>query len=237
MAQASGAVVAYRDVEGGRQQYRARLPLVEPASPERLVFTHAGGPDVIIQAVTLFDERTGMFLALTPSDRGRFQRVHSGDVKVYENLDVLPRAYLVHEVIPATDGDDALSLVLAGEFDPRQSAVVEGGLPLQETGDGLAELIEYAGERVVVRTSGEADGFLVLSDAYYPGWTATVDGEPTPVYPANHLLRGVYVPAGDHTVVFRFAPDSWRHGVWVSVAGLLAALGVWAWAMLRRPTM
>ena len=134
MEQSNGAVVAYRDVDNRLQEYRARLKLPQPASIDRILMRHMSGPDVTIQAATLFDERTDMFLAITPSDRGRFQRVHSGDVKIYENMDVLPRAYMVHEVVPAADAEQSLSQVRAmladGDYVPGQAAVVEGGYPL-----------------------------------------------------------------------------------------------------------
>ena len=123
MAAASGATVAYRDVEGGRQEYRVRLAFDAPLAPQRLTLAWVEGPveqpvDLVIQAATLFDARSGMFLALLPSDRGRFRLVHSGDVKLYENLDVLPRAYLVHEVIAANDGASALAQLRAPDFAP-----------------------------------------------------------------------------------------------------------------------
>ena len=234
-AAASGAVTVYRDVEGGAQEYRARLPLAEPASPDRIVIRWEGGPDAVIQAVTLYDERTGMFLALLPSDRGRFRRVHSGDVKVYENLDVLPRAYLVHRVIPAADGEEALAIVLARGYEPAQATVVEVGPALDEPASARdqVELTAYSDSGAVIQSSSPADGFLVVSDVNYPGWRATVDGVESPVYAANYLLRGVYVPAGDHTVVFRYVPDSWRNGLLLSALGLAAALLLLGWAWSR----
>jgi hypothetical protein len=234
MALQSGATVAYRDVENGMQEYRARLPLSTPVSPDRILIRHNDGPDVVVQAMTLLDDRTNMFLSLLPSDRGRFRRVHSGDVKVYENQDVLPRAYMVYEVIPVQNADEAFAHMLAEEFDPTRSAVVEAAPALDETGAGEANLVEYAGERVVVATSSDADGYLVLSDAIYPGWRATVDGDEASVYATNHMMRGVFVPAGDHEVVFSFEPDSWRRGLWLSLAGLLLAIGLLAWAARTR---
>ena len=126
MAETGGAVVAYRDVDGGRQEYRARLALSQPQTPERITIRHTGAPaDLVIQAVTLVDERTGMFSALLPSDRGDYELVHSGDVKVYENLDVQPRAYLVDEWTSVDDSEQALAILQSGTLDFRRHAVVE----------------------------------------------------------------------------------------------------------------
>ena len=75
---------------------------------------------------------------------------------------------------------------------------MEGGHALEDAAAGDVVITGYADEQVVLRTSSPSDGFLVLSDAYYPGWRATVDGAETPVYATNYLLRGVYVPAGEH---------------------------------------
>ena len=79
-----------------------------------------------------------------------------------------------------------------------------------------------------MRTAGDRPGLLVLSDAYYPGWRATVDGEAAPIYPTNVLFRGVPIPAGEHTVVFTYAPSGWLLGWGLAAAGavLLGGLGV-----------
>ena len=78
--------------------------------------------------------------------------------------------------------------------------------------------------QVNVQSSGNEPALLVLSDAYYPGWQATVDGIDTPIYAANFLFRGVFVPPGEHQVTFVYRPQSWRRGLWISLAGL-ALLG------------
>ncbi len=96
--------MAYRDVEGGRQEYRVSLELPTILTPVAITLTwQPDAPPITVQAATLVDARTGMFTALLPSDRGRFELTHSGDVKIYENLDLLPRAYLVHTVV-GSDG-------------------------------------------------------------------------------------------------------------------------------------
>ena len=73
----------------------------------------------------------------------------------------------------------------------------------------------------LLEAENDADAFLVLSEAYYPGWSAEVDGKPAEVLPANHLIQAVRLPPGKHAV--RFAYRSRFLGVGVAVA-LLAAL-------------
>ena len=244
------------------------LPNVEPTSHRPLGLT--------VQAVTLIDERTRTFVPLLPSDRGRFRRVHSGDVKIYERLGGGGRVQLFGSARPASSLAEAVTMLRASDG-ASGGAVVEAdaetvagwGLePPGESGEGGGEsnggghvpritnhwgsvsnapdpaalarqtwrFVSYAPERVVIRARSDRPGLLVLKDAYYPGWRATVNGEPVEVYPTNALFRGVYVPAGESEVIFRYSPHTWRTGLWISLAGaalwLLLALGClrpWAW--------
>jgi uncharacterized membrane protein YfhO len=95
----------------------------------------------------------------------------------------------------------------------------------------VASIEEYGDERVVIRTEDERPSLMVLTDVHYPGWKATVDGEPADIERVDYLLRGVMVPAGAHTVEFTYEPVSWRIAWIVSLLGLLAvgAAGVVGW--------
>ena len=75
-------------------------------------------------------------------------------------------------------------------------------------------------------------GILVLSDTYYPGWRAFVDGVERPILRANHVFRAVVVPTGAREVVFSYEPDSFRYGLLVSVAAAALWLGL-AWGGRR----
>ncbi|MGH2722283.1 MAG: YfhO family protein, partial [Actinomycetota bacterium] len=101
---------------------------------------------------------------------------------------------------------------------------------------GTADVQRYEPELVEIETRTEAGGVLVLTDTWYPGWRATVDGEPAPVLEVDHALRGVVLPPGAHLVEFRYRPLSFLVGAWTSVA-TLAGLGLWAGrrALARRP--
>lgn len=235
MAARAGSVVAYRDVEDGRQEYRARIALPAPVPVKELRLTPVVGPlGLVVQAATLYDARTGMFAALLPSDRGRFQLEHSGDVKIYRNLDNLPRAYLARDIAPVADLDEALAVLREGAG--RVTAVEGLSAAVQPAAAGdTAELTAYAPERVSVRTESAGPALLVLSDSFYPGWSATVDGAPAPILATNVIFRGVVVPAGSHEVVFEFAPSGWTAGLWLAaLGGLLLLLALSAALWLRR---
>jgi uncharacterized membrane protein YfhO len=89
---------------------------------------------------------------------------------------------------------------------------------------GSAVIREYRSLKVTVDCRAEDDAVLVLGDSYYPGWKATLDGEPTEIFPVYYIFRGVVVPPGEHTVVFSYFPDSFRLGIAISSVALCANL-------------
>ena len=228
--------------------YVTRLRWQEPAAPATAdqvgsVVVRATLPEgeLVVRGVSLIDERTGGFQALVLSDQGRFRLAHSGDVKIYENLDVLERAFLVHKVVVAADDEDALALMRDETFDPAVEVILSAE-PWQrfQPSPGWescceprheysrwysrlpAQVTHYAPERVEIEVTAGAPGYLVLTDAWYPGWEATVDGERVPVYRADLLFRAVALDAGNHRIVFTFRPMSLRVGAGVSLVGLVA---------------
>lgn len=188
----------------------------------------------IVRGISLIDERTSSFQALVLSDEGRFCLAHSGDVKIYENLDVLPRAFIVHRAVMAESDETALALMQDATFDPATQVVLEGdGVPGPARngnpayGEEWAVIKSYQPERVEIAVSLETPGYLVLSDTWYPGWQATVDGERVEIRRANVLFRAVAVDAGEHRIVFTFLPASVRAGGIVSVVGVVCLLAGW----------
>jgi len=112
------------------------------------------------------------------------------------------------------------------DFDPRQEVIVSAGDPLDGAGRvGEAEIVRDEPEEVVIRARLDAPGYLVLSDANYPGWRVLVDGRPAPLLTANFLFRAVALPEGEHTVSFQYRSAALERGARVSLAGL-AILGV-----------
>ena len=116
------------------------------------------------------------------------------------------------------------------EKDPRQLAVVESDSPVPSGKDGCTEPLDSAhilkstSDRVEIDVQSRCGGMLVLSDQYYPGWTATVNGEDATIHPTDVTFRGVSVPTGHSTVVFRYQPHSFRLGLVLFAAGVIALL-------------
>ncbi|MBI1882302.1 MAG: YfhO family protein, partial [Chloroflexi bacterium] len=97
----------------------------------------------------------------------------------------------------------------------------------QPSPNDQVEITSYQPERVEIATSLDSSGWLVLTDAYYPGWQATIDDQPAEILQVNIMFRAVEVPAGEHTVVFEFRPRSLTRGLWISsVAWLLLGVGL-----------
>jgi len=183
---------------------------------------------LVVRGVSLIDERTGSFQSLVLSDQGRFRLAHSGDVKVYENPDALPRAFVVHRARVVEEEADGLALMRGPDFDPAAEVVLEGGEPLSAPASSpdRVRIVAYAPERVEIEADLTAPGYLVLTDAAYPGWRAWVDGEEVEVLTADLLFRAVRLETGRHRVVFSFRPTVVWVGAGISLGGLVGLLAV-----------
>ncbi len=154
-------------------------------------------------------------------------------VAVYENKDALPRAFLVNRAIEVANHADALSALRDASFDPRREVIIEnaGGKvegaehSSDETPQSAASIIEDRRNRVVIETANAAEAWLVLSDNFYPGWRATIDGNATDILQANVTMRAVKVPAGRHVVSFVFSPRVFTASLIVSLVAA-ALLGI-----------
>jgi hypothetical protein len=140
-----------------------------------------------------------------------------GDSYVYENRSPLPRAFVVHQVIQVESAAEALPYIKTADLDPSQTVVVESSQLLPPSGrpstPSLATIRSETPQRIEIEVSTPADAYLVLLDTFYPGWIASVDGQKTPIYPANYLVRTIFVPQGDHIVWFEYRPLSFWLGV------------------------
>ena len=216
----------WRDDPQG-SDYLAVLDLGQRLEPRTLtVRSLLPGEVVQLRGLTLIDETTGTsrYLSIHPA----YKLVHSGDVKIYENREVLPRAFGVYEAVLASDDEDALARLRSPATDPASEVILAESGPLEalapapDTGPAV-RFLAYEAEEVRLEAQFDHPGYLVLTDAYYPGWEAEVDGQPAPILRADVYFRAVALEAGQHQVVFRYRPASVRLGLAISGAALLVA--------------
>ncbi|HMA37558.1 MAG TPA: YfhO family protein, partial [Chloroflexia bacterium] len=177
----------------------------------------------------------------------KFTHVANGanGVQVAENAHADPRLFLVHDAAIEPDDSTAVGKLLNGTVlgwhtiflagDPADRArhsptpsTLEAGNPGE-----TAAIVEYTPNRVVAQVDAREAGWAVLTDVWYPGWEATVDGQPVPIGRADSIFRAVPVLPGRHTLVFRFTPPPLLAGALISGTTLLLTLlglaGVWGW--------
>ena len=175
-----------------------------------------------VAGLSLVDVRDGAFRALVP---GQYRLIHSGDVKIYENLDVADRVLLLSDWRWQSEVSGALEVMRGADFAVLETAVLVGDSALwpQPSGEGTGQavIVEETAERIVVETSSDGEALLLLTDAYYPGWQATVDEQPVVVHEADVLFRAVFVPPGQHEVVFWFDGGGYENGRLLTFVGLL----------------
>jgi hypothetical protein len=171
-------------------------------------------------------------------------RLYEAEPAIYRNDGALPEAYVVNEARVVEEDAARLGTLLDPGFEPRVEVVLEAA-PLgfaaqvedsEKDMQGEAVVWREGADRVRVMVKVAEAGYLVLGDTYYPGWRATVDGEPVEILRANHAFRAVALEAGEHTVLFEYVPLSFRVGAWITLgAGLLLAATL-ALVWLRRGT-
>ena len=178
-----------------------------------------------------------------PAPGGQDLPVDPGRLEILENPHpVTPRAFFAARVSPTGSeprfpGDDGVRPVTDDDpyvGDPARHSVAEGLAVERRFATGGVPLATFDGDRIAVQVDAlSEDRFLVLNEAYHPAWQALVDGQPTPIYPTNLVMRGIIVPAGATSVELRFVPFlvSWA-GLALFASGV--ALTGLAWWGLRR---
>lgn len=150
------------------------------------------------------------------------------DYSVVKLKRFLPRAYAVHRARPGSDVSSALALFADPAFKPGREIIIESphaSADWSSRPDAFAvpaEIVDRTNTTVQMKVELPWDGFIVLNEAWFPGWTARVDGEPRPVWPANGLVRAVEVPKGSHRVEFVYLAPGLVEGAAISAATALA---------------
>ncbi len=146
------------------------------------------------------------------------------DWRIYEYRDALPRAYLVSSYEVTTTPEQFENLFFDPSFDPKKTILLEeqtDTLLSAQSSEGQAKILNYQPNKVTIETTTAGTKLLFLSDTYFPGWVATVDHVPTKIFRAFWSFRAVVVPAGTHTVVFSYQPQSFLSGIKTSIISVV----------------
>ena len=181
---------------------------------------------------------TGRRALLPPSEVLYDEPTGEDTTYLHRLQDYLPRAYVVHEA-QVLQGEAALELLADPEFDPLETVILEeepgfrlpGGA---NSAESTVRILEYEPTKVVLEAESRVDGMLVLSEVYYPGWRAFIDGRETKIYRANHALRALALEAGSHRVELVYDPLSFKMGFVISAGTLIAMVCIAVWSTIRR---
>lgn len=147
---------------------------------------------------------------------------------ITKNPDFLPRVSIIpsYEYIP--DDDTVLARLFDSSFDPKKTVILEERVPEMngldhKAGDNNAQIQSFfdKNNEIRIHSDSQEDGFLLLTDNYYPGWKAYVDNKEVKIYRANYTFRTVFMPEGIHDIAFKYQPISMNIGIIISVCTLL----------------
>lgn len=217
------------------------LSFREPATAATLEIQNlTSHGELIVAAAALVSPSGEVHQLLGRASKTKYRKVlQDNSIMVLENTAAFPRAYLVQDYQVALP-NASFEIMEQRAFQPREEVVLAADTPpvrqpeviaprggrAAPAGPGTAIVKRYEPRQVVIDVSTAQPSFLVLSDAYYPGWRAYVDGIEQPILRGNLLFRVVQVPEGTHEVVFRFEPTSVMFGLGLSLCGVVVAFGL-----------
>ncbi len=150
----------------------------------------------------------------------------TGNLSLVKHPTGLARVFFLYNVRVAKTEEELLHLIQSPEFDYRTTAVIE-----KEPGSHFsvpatqpawdARITNYTNNEILVDAKTSHAGLLVLSEIFYPGWNAYVDGVEVEIYRTDFNLRGIFISAGEHTVAVKFEPSTFRNGMWISLSTLM----------------
>lgn len=162
----------------------------------------------------------------------KFKLVYNNkSVAVLENTLSFPRAFLVEDKIIEKNKKKIAELLLSKEIDLRKTVILEEDI-LKEIGQSnhensqkpltnLTEFTQYSSGEETLRINTDSDKILFISETFYPGWKAFLDGKQTKIYRADYAFRAFFIPKGEHQLKIVYDPISFKLGGFLSLAGVL----------------
>jgi len=142
----------------------------------------------------------------------------------------LPRAFIVPEC-KFVAKDDIFDHILKPDFDPTKIIFVEekglcSHFKVKKDRIGIVKIVNYGPDHITLKINSLSDGYLFLSEIYYPGWKAYIDNRAVPIFRANYIFRAIFLPKGEHMVYLQFDPISIKIGMAISILALFIILEI-----------
>ena len=168
----------------------------------------------------------GYTIAAKPSGEGDLVFTGISGMRLYRHKGVFPRAWAIHELVQAPTPEAGRRMIQEQLTDFHHLGYTLTTPPPLESCDAQDEvaLTERSTDRVRIRSRLSCQGMVVLSDVFFPGWRADIDGKTAPVFEVNGAMRGVVVPRGDHVITMRYRPASALAGGLLSLIGVAGAV-------------
>ncbi len=229
----SPMVFGLRDIHGSDSlRIRRSFDLVSGPKLEQASYPPPDSP--------LMDALAVRYLLTRRPVGGNWKLVRDGEVPIYENGEVLPRAFVVSDFSIGPDESFA-DLLAEGAKELREKALLAPDPTLLEIPSrgvhppqAPVTFDRDAPDQVIVTAQPEKSGLLVLLDSYYPGWRARVYQTPVAIHRADYGFRGVEIPAGKQVVTFTYEPATFRIGLFISLIACAVLASAGTCVYLRR---
>ena len=221
------------------QALMKNLPRYWQLTNTRYLFGMAGPfADMVNQqldpAAKRFRVHTPFTIDRTPKEVSFVSQTNStGPFALLEFTGALPRAKLYSQWQVSTNDQGTLDQLASPEFNPEQTVIVSEDVPPPAQGQpGGLEFASYTPKHIAFRSKSQSPSILLLNDRYDPDWKVSVDGKEAPLLRANFIMRAVHVPAGEHTIDFRFAPKT--TGLYVTLSAIALGMLLCVFILLPR---
>ena len=159
----------------------------------------------------------------------QYKLIYDKEIRIYENLKTLPRAFIVSNIVKAANEKQSIQIMKDPIFDSSLSAVIiddDSTLVAIPSNPDINKLdneisfLKYENQLVLIKTKTKKNGYLILTDSFYPGWNVYIDNKKSKIFQADLAFRAVYLPKGTHSVSFKYEPITYLLG------GLLSLISI-----------
>lgn len=158
-------------------------------------------------------------------ENSNFEKVATyGQTKIYQNKNVLPRAYFANEVVEVKSDQEEFTKLLDPNFDLGEKATSQEFKFLNRKLTAKVSFVDYQDQNLTLSAQTDQEAPLILTNVYYPGWKAYIDGQAISIHKVDFMFQSIIVPQGNHKIEFKYQPNSFYNGLYLSLTGLVGTI-------------